>query len=200
MLATATPADSPPRILVVGDSLSAAYGIATEDGWVARLEQRLEAEGYPHAVINASSSGETTSSALTRLPAELERHQPDIVILQLGGNDGLRGLSPDAMERNLGAMADAALAADARVLLAAVRLPPNYGKAYVERFRAAYANVATARDIAFLPRLLAGFEDRRELMLDDEIHPGAAGQGRILDNVWPVLEPLVAVSRSEKGG
>jgi acyl-CoA thioesterase I len=184
-------AASQARILVVGDSISGAYGMATEDGWVALLQERLRAEGYPHEVINASVSGATTSSARSRLADQLERHEPDVVILQLGGNDGLRGLSLDAMAANLDAMVTLARDADARVLLAAIRLPPNYGTAYLDRFRAAYETVADTNEIAYVPRILAGFENRRDLMLDDQIHPNEAGQAVILDNVWPQLEPLL---------
>lgn len=176
---------------MVGDSISGAYGMATEDGWVALLQERLRAEGYPHEVINASVSGATTSSARSRLPDQLERHDPAIVIIQLGGNDGLRGLSLEAMRENLDAMVAAARDTDTRVLLAAVRLPPNYGTAYLDRFRDTYEAVADAHEVAFLPRILEGFEDRRDLMLDDQIHPNEAGQAVILDNVWSHLEPLL---------
>lgn len=185
-----------PTILVIGDSISGAHGMAAERGWVAGLRERLRAEGYPHRVINASVGGDTTAGARERLPSALEKHQPSVVILQIGGNDGLRGLSPGAMEENLAAMVKDARAAGARVMLAGVRLPPNYGTAYAEQFRNAYARVAESRDIVFLPRILDGFEGRRDLMLDDEIHPNEAGHEVILDNVWPVLEPLVADTAS----
>lgn len=181
-----------PRILVMGDSISSAYGIATEDGWVTLLEQRLDAEGHPHQVTNASVSGATTASANSNLPGALERHAPQVLILQLGGNDGLRGLSLDAMERNLDAMIERAQDSGARVLLAGVRLPPNYGSAYLDRFRQVYASVAERHDIAFVPRILEGFEDRRDLMLDDEIHPNEAGQEIILENIWAGLATLLS--------
>ncbi len=180
-----------PRILVVGDSISAAYGIATEDGWTALLDKRLDEARYPHRVVNASVSGATTASAKSRLGDALERHQPAVVILQLGGNDGLRGLSPDAMAANLRAMIEQARGAGAEVLLAGVRLPPNYGSAFSERFREAYEQVAAAHEPAFVPRILDGFEGRRDLMLDDEIHPNEAGQVVILENIWAELEPLL---------
>ncbi len=181
-----------PRIVVMGDSISGAYGIATEDGWVALLERRLDAEGHPHRVTNASVSGATTASAKGNLPRALERHSPDILILQLGGNDGLRGLSLDAMEQNLDAMIEQAHDSGARVLLAGVRLPPNYGSAYLDRFRGVYANLAERHELAFVPRILEGFEDRRDLMLDDQIHPNEAGQEVILQNIWTELESLLA--------
>ena len=181
-----------PRILVMGDSISAAYGIATEDGWTARLEQRLREHGHKHEVVNASVSGATTANARSRLDDALERHDPRVVILQLGGNDGLRGLSLTAMEENLAAMIGAVDEHDARALLAGVRLPPNYGSAYREQFAAVYEAVAETHEPAFVPRILDGFEGRRDLMLDDEIHPNEKGQLVILDNVWPVLEPLLS--------
>lgn len=166
--------------------------MATGDGWVALLRDRLRAEGYPHDVVNASVSGATTASAKSRLPEALERHSPGIVILQLGGNDGLRGLSLEAMEQNLGDMVARTRASGADVILAGIRLPPNYGSAYLERFRAVYESVATSHDVVFLPRLLEGFERRGDLMLDDGIHPNEDGQKVILDTVWPTLEPLLA--------
>lgn len=166
--------------------------MATGDGWVALLRDRLRAEGYPHDVVNASVSGATTASAKSRLPEALERHSPEIVILQLGGNDGLRGLSLEAMEQNLADMVTRTRAAGAGVILAGIRLPPNYGTAYLERFRAVYESVATSHDVVFLPRLLEGFEGRGDLMLDDGIHPNEDGQKVILDTVWPTLEPLLA--------
>lgn len=191
VLAPPVPADDGPAILVLGDSISAGYGVALDDGWVARLRERLAAEGYPHAVINASVSGDTTSGGLARLPAALERHTPAVVVVELGGNDGLRGLSPDAMRTNLAAMVERARAAGARVLLLGIRLPPNYGPAYIERFTDVYRAVAEANDVALVPRVLAGVGEREALMQDDGIHPDAEGHARILDNVWPALEPLL---------
>lgn len=185
-------AESAPRILVVGDSLSAAYGLAEESGWVARLEDRLAAGDHDYSVVNASTSGATTADGTRTLERALDRHAPAIVIIQLGGNDGLRGLDTAAMESNLDTMIERARAADARVLLLGVRLPPNYGSAYRERFEAVHERVADRHDIAFVPRMLAGFDGRRDLFLDDGIHPSADGQRHILDNVWPALEPLLA--------
>lgn len=185
---------APPKILVVGDSISAAHGIATEDGWVARLQRRLAQASYPHEVINASVSGDTTSSGRSRLPAALARHDPAIVVIQLGGNDGLRGLAPAAMRDNLAAMVERARGAGARLLLAGIRLPPNYGRAYIERFRAVYREVAERYGIAFVPKILDGIGERAAWMQADGIHPNAAGQARILDNVWPTLKPLLEAS------
>lgn len=194
---TVATAGQAPRILVLGDSISAAYRIAEDESWVARLQQRLRERDYPHEVVNASTSGITTATAKRNLDGLLDTHDPAIVILQLGGNDGLRGLSPDAMSSNLGTMADRARDSGARVLLTGIRLPSNYGEAYTERFRSAYAEVAESREIAYLPRILDGFENRRDLLLDDEIHPNSEGQRVILDNVWEALAPLLPDSETE---
>lgn len=180
-----------PTILVLGDSISGGYGVAIDEGWVERLRQRLDAQGYPHAVVNASVSGDTTSGGLARLPAALERHAPDVVIVELGGNDGLRGLSLAAMEENLAEMVRLAREAGARVLLLGVRLPPNYGQAYVQRFTDVFRQVAERLGVALVPRVLEGVGERRELMLDDGIHPNPRGHARILETVWPALEPLL---------
>lgn len=180
-----------PRILVLGDSISAAHGVATEDGWVAQLRRRLEGEGYRHTVINASVGGDTTSGGLARLPKALEKHQPTIVVIELGGNDGLRGLAPERMQRNLEDMIEQTRAAGARPLLLGVRLPPNYGPAYVERFMEVYRDVAERKGVPLVPRMLEGVGERRDMMLQDGIHPNAQGHARIVDNVWPKLEPLL---------
>jgi len=184
-------AASSPTVLVLGDSLSAGYGVALESAWVSRLEDRLRARGYPHAVVNAGISGDTTRGGLSRLPAALERHQPSVVIIALGGNDGLRGLSLQAMRANLAEMVRLSRDAGARPLLAGVRLPPNYGPAYRERFREVFASLSVCLDVPLVPKIMAGVAERPELMLDDGIHPNAAGHARILDNVWPVVEPLL---------
>ncbi len=183
--------DDRPTILVLGDSISAGYGVAVEDGWVGRLSARLEAENYPHQVVNASITGDTTSGGRSRLPDALERHGPAIVIIELGGNDGLRGQPLDAMRGNLQAMIERAREADARVLLLGIRLPPNYGRAYIERFIGVYEGLADTTGVALVPRVLEGVGERREFMQDDGIHPNAEGHAVILDNVWPTLEPLV---------
>lgn len=180
-----------PTILVLGDSISAAYGIAVEDGWVDRLRARLDAENFPHRVVNASISGDTTSGGRARLPDALERHDPAIVIIELGGNDGLRGQPLAAMRRNLQAMIDQAREAGARVLLLGIRLPPNYGRAYIDRFTGVYEELADTTGVALVPRVLDGVGERRAFMQDDGIHPNAAGHAAILDNVWPTLVPLL---------
>lgn len=178
-------------VLVFGDSLSAAYGMALDTGWVALLGQRLGTQGYPHRVVNASVSGETSQGGLARLPAALARHRPAIVIVELGANDGLLGLPIAEMERNLTRIVEISSAQGARVLLVTMRLPPNYGPAYVSRFEAVYARVAATTGAQLAPFLLDGVAGDPALVQDDGLHPRAAAQPRILDNVWPTLEGLI---------
>lgn len=178
-------------ILVWGDSLSAGYGLRDGEAWPSLLQTRLASEGFPHRVVNGSVSGETSAGGLSRLPAALERHRPAIVILELGANDGLRGLAPRLLAENLGAMVDAARGAGARVLLIGMQMPPNYGPAYTRRFAATFTEVAAARQVALLPFLLDGFAERPEMFLADGIHPNAEAQPLILDNVWAQLQPLL---------
>ena len=185
-----------PGVLVVGDSLSAAHGMADSEGWVALLADRIEAEGFPHRVVNASISGETSRGGRQRLPDLLERHAPAIVIVELGGNDGLRGQSVERLRDNLDAMVGAARTAGAEVLLAGVRLPPSYGAAYTEAFAATFDAVAEVHDgVALVPRILEGVAERREMMQADGIHPERHAQPAILDNVWPRLRPLLEATR-----
>ncbi len=181
-----------PVILVLGDSLSAGFGIDdVAKGWVARLQARLKAQGYPHRVVNASISGDTTRGARSRLPAALDTQRAVIVIVELGGNDGLRGLKLSQMHANLVAIVSQIRAVGAKALLVGVRLPPNYGPAYTERFHAVYPKVAEAEGIAWVPNLLKGVDDRPELMQADGIHPRAEAQTLILDTVWVHLQPLL---------
>lgn len=180
-----------PVVLVLGDSLSAGYGLPLEQGWVSLLQKRIRAEGMPHRVVNASISGDTTAGGLSRLPALLDEHRPDVVILELGANDGLRGFSPRQIENSLERLVGLARDADSRVLIAGVRLPPNYGAAYAERFQRVFAEVAGRTDAALVPRLLQDVAENGELMQADGLHPGASAQPQILDNVWPALQPLL---------
>lgn len=178
-------------ILVLGDSLSAAYGIEMQEGWVNLLQQRL-AERHPAwRVINASISGDTTAGGLSRLPPLLEQHSPHIVILELGSNDGLRGLNFRQLRQNLQAMIDAVEQHGGKVLLVGGRLPPNYGAAYSEAFHNLYKELATARSLPLVPFLLDGVAQDRNLMLADGYHPSREAQTRILQNVWPVLEGML---------
>jgi acyl-CoA thioesterase-1 len=184
-------AAGPRTILVVGDSLSAAFGIEARSGWVALLEQRLRESKSDYKVINASLSGDTTAGGLARLPGLLAAHKPAVVIIELGGNDGLRGLSLDQMRHNLGGMTARAKASGARVLLVGVDLPPNYGARYTERFRRVFRETARVQGIALVPSILADVGADLTLMQADGIHPTAAAQPRLLDNVWPALRPLL---------
>ena len=190
--AAAAPAmASTPTILVFGDSLSAAYNIPRERGWVALLQQRLQQQGFPQHVVNASVSGETTSGGLSRLAAALKQHKPDIVILELGANDGLRGLPVSDMQRNLRAMIEASRAAKARVLLVGMKIPPNYGPRYTQEFAASYPQLAQQYDLPLVPFLLDDVAGKAELTQDDGLHPNAAAQAKVLDNVWSALQPML---------
>ncbi|MEW6164338.1 MAG: arylesterase [Pseudomonadota bacterium] len=178
-------------ILLFGDSLSASYGIAVEKSWPALLKERLREEKFPHALINASISGETTAGGRSRLPAALRRHRPGIVMLALGANDGLRGLSAAATRDNLLAMTRAAKAAGARVLLVGMRLPPNYGPDYTRDFEAAFAAVAKQEKTALLPFLLEPIALDDAAYQPDRLHPTTAAQPKIRDHVWQALKPLL---------
>ncbi len=180
-----------PVVLVLGDSLSAAYGMGLEEGWVALLQDRLVQEGYPHRVVNASVSGDTTRGGLGRLPDALRTHEPTVMILELGGNDGLRGLAPSETARNLKSMIEIAQGAGVEVLLTGMRLPPNYGSAYTSRFEVIYPTLAERHGTALVPFLLEGVAGKQALMQPDGIHPRVEGQPQILDNVWPHLQPLL---------
>jgi len=189
-------------ILVLGDSLSAGYGISTNSGWVALLQQRLEQQGYPQRVVNASISGDTTSGGLARLPQALAQHRPQLVILELGANDGLRGLPLEEMRRNLATIIDRSREQGATLLLAGVRLPPNYGALYVKKFHDVYRQLAQNHKVAFVPHLLAGVGGRADLIQADGLHPRANAQGLILNNVWPHLLPILkraAIKESDNG-
>ncbi|MFO1296521.1 MAG: arylesterase [Rubrivivax sp.] len=181
-------------IVVVGDSLSAEYGIARGQGWVALLEKRLADERIGYRVVNASVSGGTTSGGRSRLPALLRQHRPQVVVLELGGNDALRGLPLSMTEANLAEMARQSKAAGARVLVAGMAVPPNYGRSYGEQFMALFAKVARAEGTALVPFILAGVADAADaeaMFQPDRIHPRAEAHPRILGNVWPALKPLL---------
>ncbi len=184
-----------PLVLIVGDSLSAEYGLARGSGWVALLEARLAQQGIAAAVVNASISGDTTSGGRARLPTLLKQHRPAVVVIELGGNDALRGLPLTMTRANLDAMTKAAKAVGAKVLIAGMQLPPNYGKQYSDEFAGLFAAIAKAEGAALVPFLLKGVADVQEaetLFQRDRIHPTAQAHPIILDNVWPVLRPLLA--------
>ncbi len=197
-IAAAPASKKPPpkehRIVVLGDSLSAEYGIARGTGWVALLEKRLQSEKIPATVVNASVSGDTTAGGRSRLAAVLAQHRPTVVVIELGGNDALRGLPLKNTEDNLTAMAEAARKAGAQVLLVGMQVPPNYGADYAHRFAATFAAVAKAQHSALVPFLLEGVAnapDPAALFQNDRIHPNSQAHPRMLDNVWAVLKGLL---------
>jgi len=180
-----------PTLLVVGDSLSAAYGIAPQQGWVPLLAQRLKKQGYDYQVANASISGDTTDNGRRRLAQALRRHDPQIVILELGANDGLRGLSLKAMQANLAAMIEQSQQHKAQVILLGMRIPPNYGKSYTQGFEQVYQDLAQKYAIHLVPFFLEGVAGHSELTQADGLHPTAEAQPQLVDTVWAQLEPLL---------
>ena len=192
IVASASARAEAPVILVFGDSISAGYGLAhVEQGWVELLKTRLSALGYGYQVVNASVSGETTAGGLARLPRALELHHPKIVILELGGNDGLRALPVAQMRANLTQMVELATAAGAKTLLVGMRMPPNYGPEYTEQFAMVFSDLARDRKLPVVPFLLTDIALSPTLLQGDDIHPNAAGQPVLLENVWPALKPLL---------
>jgi acyl-CoA thioesterase-1 len=189
--AGSTAAADAPRLLVVGDSLSAEYGLARGTGWVPLLQERLRKMGYPYQVINASISGDTTSGGVSRLGSLLTQHKPAVVVVELGANDALRGLALTMTERNLDKLVADSKSAGAKVLVAGIQIPPNYGRDYTDRFNAIFGKVAKTHQAALVPFLLEGIAADRSQFQADGIHPVAAAQPQLLDNVWPKLEPLL---------
>jgi acyl-CoA thioesterase I len=189
--AMAGAAPAAPTVLIVGDSLSAGYGLAPEQGWVDLLQRKLVAQGFAHKVVNASISGDTTAGGRSRIRAALQIHKPQIVIIELGGNDGLRGSALVPVKANLEFMVEAAQKAGAKVLLLGMQLPPNYGAQYIAEFAALFNDVARARKAALVPFMLQGFGDKPELFQADRIHPTAQAQPLMLDAVWPELRKLL---------
>jgi acyl-CoA thioesterase-1 len=177
--------------MVFGDSLSAEYGLPRGAGWAALLDRRLKEKRFNYSVANASISGETTSGGAARIDAALVQHKPAIVIVELGGNDGLRGLSLDATRANLTRIVEASGRAGAKVVLVGMQLPPNYGRAYTEGFRTLYADLAKRHKAALVPFFLEGIAERHELFQADGIHPTPAAQPRLLNNAWKALAPLL---------
>lgn len=178
-------------LLIVGDSISAGFGLDTRLGWVSLLEQRLKQQGYDDKVINASISGDTSAGGLARLPALLAAHKPDVVIVELGGNDGLRGQPPAQLKQNLASMIDQSRAEGAKVLLLGMQIPPNYGVRYTTAFAKVYSDLAEEKKVALVPFFLEGIGGHPDLMQADGVHPAASAQEMLLNNVWPVLKPLL---------
>jgi acyl-CoA thioesterase-1 len=184
-------AASTPNILVFGDSISAAYGMRAEEGWVSLLQKKLAAQGYGYHVVNASVSGETTDGGRARLARALDVHHPAIVILELGGNDGLRGLPLDEAKANLESMIGMATKAGARVLLLGMRIPPNYGAVYTEKFHALFGQLAQAHHLPYVPFLLGQVALNPDMIQSDGLHPNAQAQPQLLDAIWPTLQPML---------
>ena len=191
LAASASAYSAPKTVLVVGDSLSAEYGITRGAGWVALLEQKLKTEKIPASIVNASISGETTIGGRTRLPALLEQHKPSIVIIELGANDGLRGLPVASAEGNLRAMVNMAQQKKAKVMLVGMRMPPNYGRAYTESFFNMFKKLSSETRSPLVPFMLEGVADKPTLFQQDRLHPTAAAHPIILNNIWPQFAPLV---------
>jgi acyl-CoA thioesterase-1 len=178
-------------VLVVGDSISAAFGLDTRQGWVALLEKRLIEQGFDHRVVNASISGDTSAGGAARLPALLAEHHPELVIIELGGNDGLRGQPPAQLQQNLAAMVQQSQKIGAKVLILGMRLPPNYGVRYTTAFAEVFPKVASETGADLVPFVLEGIGGVPSMVQSDGIHPTAEAQPRLLDNVWPMLKPLL---------
>ncbi|MCC7328483.1 MAG: arylesterase [Burkholderiales bacterium] len=191
LIASAAAQDTRPAILIVGDSVSAGYGLARGQGWVDLLARKLDAGGYAYRVVNASISGDTTAGGRARLPALLAQHQPAVVVIELGGNDALRGGKLASTRDNLDAMVKASQAAGARVLLVGMDMPSNYGPAYVREFRNLYTDVAKSRRVPLVASFFDGFGEDLTRFQSDRIHPTAEAQPLLLDNVWPKLAALL---------
>jgi len=191
LLSTGASADDDARLLILGDSLSAAYGMEISQSWPSLLQQRLDEHGHAYRVFNSSITGDTTQGGLARLPRLLEKHQPAVVILELGGNDGLRGLPIEETRANLSSMIEQSQSAGAVVILAEMRIPPNYGRTYTQKFNGSYTDLAAQFNTELLPFLLQDIALEPGLMQSDGIHPTAQAQPLILDKVWLVLEPLL---------
>jgi acyl-CoA thioesterase I len=188
---TASAATGERTLLVFGDSLSAAYGLQAEQGWVAQLQRRLQSQGYGYRVVNASVSGETTSGGRNRIARALTQHKPGLVLLELGANDGLRGLPVKETRENLAFMIDTIRRAGSKVLLLGIRIPPNYGPQYTQAFGDIYTGLAKEKKLPLLPFLLEGIALDERFMQPDGLHPNAQGQPLVLANVWPALKPLL---------
>lgn len=191
MTCNAAAATGERTLLVFGDSLSAAYGLRADQGWVTQLQQRLASQGYGYRVVNASVSGETTSGGRSRIERTLSQHRPAVVLLELGGNDALRGLPVRETQANLKFMIDAVKRVGSKVLLLGIQIPPNYGAAYARSVETMYASLAAEAKVPLVPFILEGFALDPKYMQADGIHPNAAGQPKVLENVWPSLSRLL---------
>ncbi|MBB1485116.1 arylesterase [Oceanospirillum sp. D5] len=188
--------DHQPVILVLGDSISAGYGMSAQDGWVSLLQERLRQQGLTWQVVNASISGETTQGGLTRLPSLLRQHKPELVLLELGGNDGLRGLPLNLFKHNLKQMIMLSQQHNAKPVLLGIQLPPSYGRRYTQAFARTYPDLAEEYQIPVMPFILEGIGTDAEKMQADGIHPTSAAQPQLLNNIWPVISPLLKTKDS----
>jgi acyl-CoA thioesterase-1 len=189
---------SPPTVMVFGDSLSAGYGVDVDQSWAALLQARLAAQGYEHRVINASITGETTEGGVTRIASALESFSPELVILELGGNDGLRGFPTSRMQENLSKIIESSRASGALVVLLGIRIPTNYGQRYTQAFENVYRELAAQHGIPWIEFFMEGIALNPELMQDDGIHPNAEAQPLLLDNAWPIVEQALAERSKNK--
>ncbi len=189
-----------PKLLILGDSLSAGYGIDPAQGWVQQLQSRLQSHGYPQRVINASISGETTRGARERIAALLTEHQPQMLIVELGGNDGLRGISLEEMQQNLHEIILHARKREAQVLLVTMKLPPNYGSVYTDKFEAVFTSLTEQHDISLTPFILEHIAEHAELMQADGIHPLQSAHTQMLDNLWPSIEQCLSEQQLNSRG
>ncbi|PJI49925.1 MAG: arylesterase [Pseudomonas sp.] len=178
-------------LLVVGDSISAGLGLDTSQGWVSLLDKRLKEQGFDYQVVNASISGDTSAGGLARLPVLLSEQKPKLVVIELGGNDGLRGMAPAQLQQNLNGMVQQSQKVGAKVVLLGMRLPPNYGQRYTDAFAKVFDTVASEQQIPLVPFFLEGVGGVPDMMQADGIHPAVAAQPKLLDNVWPTLKPLL---------
>ena len=190
--AAAAQAATAPTVMVFGDSLSAGYGIDVDQSWPALLQSRLESQGYEHRVINASISGETTEGGVTRIARALENFVPELVILELGGNDGLRGFPPDRMKTNLQTIIETTKASGAAVIMLGIRIPTNYGPRYTGAFENVYRELADQLGVLWIEFFMEGIALNEELMQEDGIHPNASAQSILLDNAWPIIRQALA--------
>ncbi len=188
MVSVSAYANDVPTVLILGDSLSAGYGIDVDQSWTSLLQERLEQKGYEHRVVNASISGETTEGGAERIGSALERFNPAVVVIELGGNDGLRGFPPSRTRENLETMIDASRDSGAAVALLGIRIPPNYGRRYTQAFEAVFREVAEENSLPWIEFFLDGVALNDDLMQDDGIHPNAEAQPVMLDNAWPVID------------
>ena len=200
LVPTVPRAEGSPVILIVGDSLSARYGLEFGEGWVDLLEERLAGEGYEYRIVNASISGDTTAGGRARLDAALARHSPALVIIELGGNDGLRGIPPATMKQNLDAMIRASRASGAAVALLGMRIPSNYGPRFTAEFEAVYTDLAAAHGVPLTGFFMEGVATNPAFMQADGIHPNAAGQARLLENAWPAIQAALGGTLAAAGG